>query len=441
MYEVTESRRKLHDGTEITTYTRDVVSANILQAEAGTTGFHGRRHRPRRAHLFPHSGSGQHGHRHQADRHPVRLRRLRGHPRRRLRAGDHDPGAEVHHQGARRRIEGGVRLMFTLYSADFTGNPGNCSYPHKTAILDADSLKAAVCHDYVCAEYKNHYRNGDNFLSADCLPVDCDNDHSEDPADWIRPSDVLPGVSGSQPRHPLQPLQRPREERQARKAEVPRALSHRPRDGLSPLRRHEEAGQHHLPVLRHERAGCRTLLLRDEGRGRGALSRSHEPHGVPERRRVRRRASRRPREGRRHPGGQPQRHHVPLRRDRHQEVRRHGEGLPELPREGRELRPAARGQRALHHMAQRPALLPRSAARPGTSRRRSTTTRTATSRTTSPTSVRPRCWRGTSQTSCATHRPRTSSATATTTGRRPSPALRRSPTSSPAGSSPSPQGS
>ena len=41
-------------------------------------------------------------------------------------------------------------------------------------------------------------RNGVNFLSADCLPVDCDNDHSEDPADWIKPSDVLeafPGVS------------------------------------------------------------------------------------------------------------------------------------------------------------------------------------------------------------------------------------------------------
>ena len=50
----------------------------------------------------------------------------------------------------------------------------------------------------MCAEYKNHYRNSDNFLSADCLPVDCDNDHSEDPKDWITPADVLeafPGVS------------------------------------------------------------------------------------------------------------------------------------------------------------------------------------------------------------------------------------------------------
>ena len=36
-----ESRRTLHDGTEITTYTRDVVSANILQVEAGTTGYKG----------------------------------------------------------------------------------------------------------------------------------------------------------------------------------------------------------------------------------------------------------------------------------------------------------------------------------------------------------------------------------------------------------------
>ena len=45
--------------------------------------------------------------------------------------------------------------MLTLYSADFIGNPGNCSYPHKTIVMDVDSLKAAVGHDYVCAEYKN----------------------------------------------------------------------------------------------------------------------------------------------------------------------------------------------------------------------------------------------------------------------------------------------
>ena len=87
--------------------------------------------------------------------------------------------------------------MITLYSADITGNPGNCSYPHRHDVVDADSLKAAVCHDYVCAEYKNHYRNNYNFIGSDCLPVDCDNDHSEDPSEWITPDDVaaaFPGV-------------------------------------------------------------------------------------------------------------------------------------------------------------------------------------------------------------------------------------------------------
>ena len=88
--------------------------------------------------------------------------------------------------------------MFTLYSADIAGNPSNCSYPHRHDVTDETSLKAAICHDYVCAEYKNHYRNNDNFIGSDCLPVDCDNDHSEEPSDWITVDDVaaaFPGVT------------------------------------------------------------------------------------------------------------------------------------------------------------------------------------------------------------------------------------------------------
>ncbi len=41
MYEVKENLRILKDGTEITTYSRDVVSCNILEVEAGTTGYRG----------------------------------------------------------------------------------------------------------------------------------------------------------------------------------------------------------------------------------------------------------------------------------------------------------------------------------------------------------------------------------------------------------------
>ena len=88
--------------------------------------------------------------------------------------------------------------MFTIYSADVTNNPSNCSYPHRHVIIDNASLKSAVCHDYVCAEYQNSYRNSANFIESDCLPMDCDNDHSENPADWKTPEDVMeafPGVT------------------------------------------------------------------------------------------------------------------------------------------------------------------------------------------------------------------------------------------------------
>lgn len=88
--------------------------------------------------------------------------------------------------------------MFTLYSADYIGAPSNCSYPHKFEVTDKATFAQAVSRDYVCAEYMNHYRNGDNFLGSDCLPVDCDNDHSENPEDWVTPEDVklaFPGIT------------------------------------------------------------------------------------------------------------------------------------------------------------------------------------------------------------------------------------------------------
>ena len=88
--------------------------------------------------------------------------------------------------------------MFTIYRADVISNPSNCSYPHRQVILDEAGLKAAISRDYVCAEYKNNYRNSDNFIGSDCLPVDCDNDHSENPNDWVTPDDVMqafPGVT------------------------------------------------------------------------------------------------------------------------------------------------------------------------------------------------------------------------------------------------------
>ena len=87
---------------------------------------------------------------------------------------------------------------FTLYHSDGIGRPSNCMYPHAVTVKDEDSLADAVGHDYVAVEYRNGYRNNDNFIRTDCLVLDCDNDHSEDPAAWVTPevlADSIPGVS------------------------------------------------------------------------------------------------------------------------------------------------------------------------------------------------------------------------------------------------------
>ncbi len=77
-----------------------------------------------------------------------------------------------------------------LYYADCAGVPGNCSYPHEAVIEDAASLRRAVSRDYVCVAYKNSYRANANFRTTNCLGMDCDNDHSDNPEDWITPEYV-----------------------------------------------------------------------------------------------------------------------------------------------------------------------------------------------------------------------------------------------------------
>lgn len=88
--------------------------------------------------------------------------------------------------------------IFNLYHSDSIGRASNCSYPHAVEVTDADTLAAAVMHDYVAVEYKNGYRNNINFIKTTCLVLDCDNDHSEDPAEWITPEqlhEALPDVA------------------------------------------------------------------------------------------------------------------------------------------------------------------------------------------------------------------------------------------------------
>lgn len=86
---------------------------------------------------------------------------------------------------------------FTIYTANVTGSSTNCLYPHAMTVDSEEALIAATSKDHVAARYTNNYRSRENFECSDVIPLDCDNDHSENPEDWMTPyklSQLIPGV-------------------------------------------------------------------------------------------------------------------------------------------------------------------------------------------------------------------------------------------------------
>lgn len=76
-------------------------------------------------------------------------------------------------------------MFFVLQTANVAADAKNCVYPNRAEITSGDALKAAVHFDHVCGEFKKNYRNIGNFLKSNVIVMDCDNDHSEDPDEWI----------------------------------------------------------------------------------------------------------------------------------------------------------------------------------------------------------------------------------------------------------------
>ncbi|QSX09559.1 primase C-terminal domain-containing protein [Alkalibacter rhizosphaerae] len=81
-------------------------------------------------------------------------------------------------------------IEFTLYTATCIGNLSNCIYPNKVVVTDKDSMAKAVIFDHVAAHYKDNYRGNANFVKSNCVVLDCDNDHSDNPKDWVTSVDV-----------------------------------------------------------------------------------------------------------------------------------------------------------------------------------------------------------------------------------------------------------
>ena len=81
-------------------------------------------------------------------------------------------------------------MKMTFYTANCRGNAKNSLYPKKCVVDNEDDCMEVAAFDHVCAEFKNCRRSGDNFLSCDVDVMDCDNSHSDNPADWIHPEDL-----------------------------------------------------------------------------------------------------------------------------------------------------------------------------------------------------------------------------------------------------------
>jgi len=89
-------------------------------------------------------------------------------------------------------------MQITMFTADCTGQAANCSYPNQRVVTTPEEMQEAVRFDHVCAEYKGNYRSIGNFARSDVVVMDIDNDHTEDPAEWITPEkldEMLPDIS------------------------------------------------------------------------------------------------------------------------------------------------------------------------------------------------------------------------------------------------------
>lgn len=78
----------------------------------------------------------------------------------------------------------------TLYRSSTKQVKENSHYNIKCVISSLDDLKKAVLYDHVSCEYKKNHRSNEDFISADCVMMDLDNSHSDDPDTWKTIDDV-----------------------------------------------------------------------------------------------------------------------------------------------------------------------------------------------------------------------------------------------------------
>ena len=96
------------------------------------------------------------------------------------------------------RLPSALNMKLVLHLADTAGDAKNCIYPNPVEVSSAKELQEAVRLDHVCAEYKEDRRSSGNFLQSNVVVMDCDNDHTDNPEEWITPDkldELMPDIS------------------------------------------------------------------------------------------------------------------------------------------------------------------------------------------------------------------------------------------------------
>ena len=89
-----------------------------------------------------------------------------------------------------------MNSKYVIYTAGCSGNQKNCVYPNRHEIGTKDELLRAVAYDHVCGEFVNNYRSVSNFITSNVVVMDNDNDHSENPAEWVTAEDMAEKLAG-----------------------------------------------------------------------------------------------------------------------------------------------------------------------------------------------------------------------------------------------------
>ena len=87
-------------------------------------------------------------------------------------------------------------MSFTLCAATTSGNAHNNHYPNHHHITDQTGLGQVARLDHVAACYANDRRSSASFISSDCVVMDIDNDHTDNPADWVTPDSLAELIAG-----------------------------------------------------------------------------------------------------------------------------------------------------------------------------------------------------------------------------------------------------